>query len=42
MDAVQIEHKFADIWGSKGSGHEADADNVRSGEPKYLAEAQGW
>lgn len=39
MDAVQIEHKFGDIWGAKGRGHEADADTVRNGEPKYLAKA---
>ena len=39
MDAVQIEHKFGDIWGAKGRGHEADADAVRNGEPKYLAKA---
>jgi hypothetical protein len=39
MDAVQIEHKFGDIWGAKGRGHEADADVVRNGAPKYLAKA---
>jgi hypothetical protein len=39
MDAVQIEHKFGYIWGARGRGHEADADAVRSGEPKYLAKA---
>jgi hypothetical protein len=39
MDAVQIEHKFGDIWGAKVRGHEADADAVRNGEPKYLAKA---
>lgn len=30
---------FGDIWGAKGRGHEADADAVRNGEPKYLAKA---
>ena len=39
MDAVQIEHKFGDIWGARSRGHEADADAVRAGEPKYLAKA---
>jgi hypothetical protein len=39
MDAVQIEHKFGDIWGATGRGHEADADTVRIGEPKSLAKA---
>ena len=39
VDAVHIEHKFGDIWGAKGRGHEADADAVRNGEPKYLAKA---
>lgn len=41
MDAVQIEHKFGDIWGATVRGHEADADTVRVGEPKYLAKAMG-
>jgi hypothetical protein len=39
VDAIQIEHRFGDIWGAKGRGHEADADAVRNGEPKYLAKA---
>jgi hypothetical protein len=39
MDAVQIEHQFGDIYGKSGRGHEADADAVRVGNPKYLAKA---
>ena len=39
MDAVGIEHRFGDIWGAKGRGHEADADSVRAGKPEYLAKA---
>jgi hypothetical protein len=39
LDAVGIEHRFGDIWGAKRRGHEADADAVRNGDPKYLAKA---
>jgi hypothetical protein len=39
MDAVGIEHRFGDILGAEGRGHEADADTVRLGRPEHLAEA---
>ena len=39
MDAVSIESRFGNIYGERGRGHAADADAVRSGEPKHLAKA---
>jgi hypothetical protein len=38
-DAVSIEHRFGDVYGATGRGHEADADAVRVGKPEYLVKA---
>lgn len=39
LDAVSVEHQFADLLGISGRGGPSDADAVRSGNPRYLAEA---
>jgi hypothetical protein len=39
LDAVSLEHLFADLLGTKGRGGPSDADAVRGDDQRHLVEA---